>query len=175
MTLASRCHFLRRRTGNGSARAAVKADPFDGAVVVDDCRVVGIVYDGDVHVGHRAIVVIRAASPVAAEKPGTGVAETVVNAAVEADFRSPVSRGPSVEAIFERPIPWSPEQTDFRREHPRARNPEITIRPIGPIAGNPNVAWLRTDGLHIHWQHRRTNPNGDADSSLRSGFHRDRE
>src|SRR5260370_7902992 len=166
MTLASRCHFLRRRTGNGSARAAVKADPFDGAVVVDDCRVVGIVYDGDVHVGHRAIVVIRAASPVAAEKAGTGVAETVVNAAVEADSRSPVARGPSVEAIFERPIPWSPEQTDFRRLHPGAGDPEITVRSIGPIAGNPDVTSLRTDRLHIHWQHPSTNPNADAPSNF---------
>ena len=92
--LAGRCHFPRRRTSIGSAPAAIKADPVD--VVVDDCRVVGIVNDGDVHVGHRAVVVVVATSPVAAEKADTGVAETVVNAAIEADFGSPVARRPDV-------------------------------------------------------------------------------
>src|SRR5712691_2606272 len=112
MTLAVRCHFLRRRMSSDSAPAAVKADAVD--VVVDDCRVVGVAHNGHVHVGHRAVVVVGATSPVAAEKADTGVAETVVNAAVEADFGSPVARGPSVKAVFfEGPIPWSPEQTHF--------------------------------------------------------------
>src|SRR6266704_721699 len=109
--LAGRCHFPRRRTSIGSAPAAIKADPVD--VVVDDCRVVGIVNDGDVHVGHRAVVVVVATSPVAAEKADTGVAETVVNAAVEADFGSPVARRPRVEAASPSPVARSPEQTDF--------------------------------------------------------------
>src|SRR5712691_10851426 len=110
--LASRCHLSRCRTSSASAPAAVKADP--RAIVVDDRRVVGIANDGDVHVGHRAVVVVVATSPVAAEKADTGVAKTVVNAAVEADFGSPVARGPSVKAVFfEGPIPWSPEQTHF--------------------------------------------------------------
>src|SRR6266851_975231 len=154
MTLAVRCHFLRRRMSSDSAPAAVKADAVD--VVVDDCRVVGVAHNGHVHVGHRAVVVVGATSPVAAEKADTGVAETVVNAAVEADFGSPVARRPSVEAVFEGPIPWSPEETDFRRECPGTRNPDIAR------------SWA--DGLRINWQYRRPNPNGDADSNLRSGL-----
>src|SRR6267154_5638304 len=94
MVLTDRFHLSRPRTSGGSAPAAIEADP--GAIVVDDCRVVGIVNDGDVHVGYRAIVVVIATSPVAAEKADTGVAETVVNAAVEADFRSPVAWRPDV-------------------------------------------------------------------------------
>src|SRR6267154_2527867 len=94
MVLTDRFHLSRPRTSGGSAPAAIEADP--GAIVVDDCRVVGIVNDGDVHVGYRAIVVVIATSPVAAEKADTGVAETVVNAAVEADFGSPVAWRPDV-------------------------------------------------------------------------------
>src|SRR5713226_10061476 len=153
--LASRCHFPRGRTSSGSAPASVKADPVD--VVVDDGRVVGIVNDGDVHVGHRAVVVVVATSPVAAEKADTGVAETVVNAAVEADFGSPVTRRPSVEAVFEGPIPWSPEETDFRRECPGARNPKVAVRAVSPVAGNPDIARSWADGLRINWQYRRPN------------------
>src|SRR5216683_2413546 len=139
MTLAVRCHFLRRRMSSDSAPAAVKADAVD--VVVDDCRVVGVAHNGHVHVGHRAVVVVGATSPVAAEKADTGVAETVVNAAVEADFGSPVARSPSV-----------------------------AVQAVSPVAGNPDIARSWADGLHINWQYRRPNPNGDADSNLRSGL-----
>src|SRR6266478_2635636 len=154
MTLAVRCHFLRRRMSSDSAPATVKADAVD--VVVDDCRVVGVAHNGHVHVGHRAVVVVGATSPVAAEKADTGVAETVVNAAVEADFGSPVAR--------------RPEETDFRRECPGARNPKVAVQAVSPVAGNPDIARSWADGLRINWQYRRPNPNGDADSNLRSGL-----
>src|SRR6266478_4216638 len=153
MTLAVRCHFLRRRMSSDSAPAAVKADAVD--VVVDDCRVVGVAHNGHVHVGHRAVVVVGATSPVAAE---------------EADSGSPVARRPSVEAVFEGPIPWSPEETDFRRECPGARNPKVAVQAVSPVAGNPDIARSWADGLRINWQYRRPNPNGDADSNLRSGL-----
>src|SRR6267154_2780547 len=94
VVLTGRFHLSRRRTSCGSAPAAIEADA--GAIDVDDRRVVGIVNDGDVHVGYRAIVVVVATSPVAAEKADTGVTKTVVNAAVEADFRSPVAWRPDV-------------------------------------------------------------------------------
>src|SRR6266705_2960883 len=170
--LASRCHLSRCRTSSASAPAAVKADP---RTIVDDRRVVGIVNDGDVHVGHRAVVVVVATSPVAAEKADTGVAETVVNAAVEADFGSPVARVPNVEAVFPSPIPWSPEQADLRREYPCSRDPEMAVRTVSPVARDPNVARFRTNRLYVHGQHRRTNPNGDAHSNLRSGLNRYRQ
>src|SRR5258708_11730041 len=144
VVLAHRFHLSRRRTSSNSVAAAIKADAAD--VVVDDRRVVGIVNDGDVHVGHRAVVVVVATSPVAAEKADTGVAETVVNATVEADFGSPVARRPFVEAVFESPIPWSPQKADFRRGYPGSGNPEVAVRPVGPVARSPDVARSRTDG-----------------------------
>src|SRR6266571_7075619 len=175
MTLVSSGLFLRGRTSGYSAPATVETDSVDRRVVVDDCRVVGIVHDGDVHVGDGTVIVERVASPVAAEKADTGVAETVVNAAIEADSGPPVARIPRVEAVFPSPVAWSPEQTDFRREYPRARNPEVAVRTISPIAGDPDIARARADGLRVNWQHWRSDPNGDANSNLCSGLSRDRQ
>src|SRR6266702_8069036 len=168
MMPASRSHFARRRTNGCSARATVKADPVDR-------RGVGVAHNRDVHVGHGAVVVVRAASPVAAEEADAGVAEAVVNAAIEADFRSPVARVPCIKAVFPSPVPWSPEQTDFRREYPCAWNPEIAVRTVSPITRDPNVTGSGTNGLYVNWQHRRTNPNRDAYSNLCSGLNRYRQ
>src|SRR5216683_2599962 len=151
MMPASRSHFARRRTNGCSARATIKADPVD--------RVVGVAYNSDVNVGHGAVVVVRAASPVAAEEADAGVAEAVVNATIEADFGSPVAWVPCIKAVFPSPVPWSPEQTNFRREYPRAWNPEIAVRTVSPITRDPNVTGSGTNGLYVNWQHRRTNPN----------------
>src|SRR6266566_5178746 len=149
MLLASGSRFPRRRTSGYSARAAVKTDPLDGCVVVDDGRVVGVAHDRDVYVGHGAVVIVGATSPVA--------------------------RVPNVEAVFPSPIPWSPEQADLRREYPCSRDPEMAVRTVSPVARDPNVARFRTNRLYVHGQHRRTNPNGDAHSNLRSGLNRYRQ
>src|SRR5216683_2348058 len=159
MMPASRSQFLRRWTNGCSARATIKADPVDRGVVVDDGRVVGVAHNRDVNVGHGAVVVVRAASPVAAEEADAGVAEAVVNATIEADFGSPVAWVPCIKAVFPSPVPWSPEQTNFRREYPRAWNPEIAVRTVSPITRDPNVTGSGTNGLYVNWQHRRTNPN----------------
>src|SRR5690349_17241020 len=98
MTLACSFHFPRRRASRCSTGSTVETDPVDRGVVVDDGRVVGVVDDGDVYVGYSAVVVVRAAAPVAAEKAHAGVAEAVVNATVVADFRSPIARIPHIEA-----------------------------------------------------------------------------
>src|SRR5712692_2142028 len=167
MVLAGNFHFPRCRTSGCSTPAAVETHTVDRGAVVDDRRVVSVVHDGYVYVGYSAIVVVRAASPVAAEEANAGVAEAVVNATVVADFRSPISGVPSINTVIPSPVPWSPEQTDFRRFYPGARNPEIAVRAISPVARDPDEARRRTDRLNIYWQNRRTKPNGDAYSNFR--------
>src|SRR5271170_7478742 len=71
----SRCHA----TG-----PAVEADPVDRRVI-DYRLVVDIVNVGDIHMADRAIVIKLLTLPVPAAVPTAGVAETVVDAAVEAD------------------------------------------------------------------------------------------
>src|SRR6266481_178184 len=169
-----RADFPRCWTGSHSSRATVEADPVCRSVV-DDGRVVSVAHDCDVYVGHRAVVVVGAVSPVAAEEADAGIAETVIDSAVVTYFRSPVAGMPYIEIVFPSPVPGSPEQTDFRRLHPGARDPEIAVRAIGPISGNPDIAGFRADGLNIHRQRRRTNPNRNANNNLRSGLSWDRQ
>src|SRR5882724_6998404 len=129
--LTLRADFPRCWTGSHSSRATVEADPVCRSAV-DDGRVVSVAHDCDVYVGHRAVVVVGAVSPVAAEEADAGIAETVIDSAVVTDFRS-------------------------------------------PVAGNPDIAGFRADGLDIHRQRRRTNPNRNANNNLRSGLSWDRQ
>ena len=86
--LTVRRDFSICRPGSDASRAPVKADSV--------CRVVNyggvliVAHNCDVHVGHGAVVEVRAAFPVATEKANTGVAEAVVDSAIVADLRSPV-------------------------------------------------------------------------------------
>src|SRR5260370_7050408 len=89
MTLVSSGLFLRGRTSGYSAAATVETDPVDRCVVVDDCRVVGVANDGDVHVGDGTVVVERVASPVAAEIASSGAPATVANAPITTNPRPP--------------------------------------------------------------------------------------
>src|SRR6266571_1160717 len=55
MTLVSSGLFLRGRTSGYSAPATVETDSVDRRVVIDDCRVVSVANDDDVHVGDGAV------------------------------------------------------------------------------------------------------------------------
>src|SRR5215471_11048035 len=174
VTLVSSLQLLRSWTSRCATRTTVEAHAVDRRVVDDGC-VVGVVHDGDIDVGHRAVVVVSASLPVTAKEAGTGVAESVVDSAIEANFRSPVAVVPNVEAVIPVPIARSPEQADFWRKDPRAWNPEVAIETVGPIAGDPNVARSWADWLDVNRQYRRTNPNRNAHSNLCSGWNRYRQ
>src|SRR5262249_36745974 len=151
--------------------AAVIADAIYGDVVVDYSLVVNM-HIGDVDVVHRAVVVERAAAPISANVADAKVAETVVHATVEADVRSPVSRVPKVEAFTPTPVAWRPKEPWFRGDHPRARHPEITVFPIRPVAGRPDVAITRASRLHIHRQYRRRDADRNKNPRKRQGGNR---
>src|SRR5215469_7030945 len=174
VTLVSSLQLLRSWTSRCATRTTVEAHAVDGRVVDDGC-VVRVAHDGDVHVGHRAVVVVSATLPVTAEEAGTGVAESVIDSAIEANFRSPVAVVPDVQAVIPVPKARSPEQTDFRRKDPRAWNPEVAIGTVSPIAGDPDEARSWADWLDIDGQYRRTNPNRDAHNNLCSGWNRYRQ
>ncbi len=135
--------------GVDSARAAVEADARDVALIYHDAFFVDVVNDGYVDVGDGAVVIVIPTTPVAAEEADSGIAEAIVNAAVEAHCWSPVAGVPDVEAFVPAPIAWSPKEAGFRGYLPRAGNPEIVVVAIGPIAGNPDVARPRADRLRV--------------------------
>src|SRR5262245_30439815 len=71
VTLVSGLQLLRRWTSRCATRPTMEAHAVDRRVV-NDGGVVGVAHDGDVDVGHRAVVVVGASLPVTAEEAGTG-------------------------------------------------------------------------------------------------------
>jgi hypothetical protein len=77
-------------------------------IVNGDGGIVGVVNNGGVHVADVGVISKVPAIPPAAEEADAAVPEAVINAAVEADLRSPVSAMPKESAAAPAPIPWSP-------------------------------------------------------------------
>ena len=153
------------RSRVGSTIAAVVADAIH-ARIVDDRLVVRVMNDGGVYVHDRGVVKEVAASPVSALKASAHVSESIKNATVEADLVSPIASVPEVNAVAPSPISRSPQETDFGRENPRARHPVVVTIGIvpSPIAGRPEIAFTRTDGLYVNRQKRRRNRDRHADA-----------
>jgi bacterial/archaeal transporter family protein len=147
------------RSGSG---ATVVTDAVHGGVVDDDRFVVSVVDDRGVDIGNGAVVSKYAVLPTAAFEAHAAVTETVVDAAVEADVLSPIAAVPAVKATFKTPVAGRPEKSWRGRGHPSSRNPVIVVVAVSPVAGRPDVASFRTNGLHVNRQGRRRYVNGNA-------------
>jgi hypothetical protein len=154
MLLTGGGNLLRRRPHRSTAGTAIVANV--GRVVDDDGLVVDV---GDRRVGDvvdGAVVEESAAAPIAAFVADASIAVSIGNAAVEADFRTPIAFMKGIDAVVPAPISWRPQQLRFRRQRPRARYPIIARIVIpGPIAGRPDVAWGRDRRLIVNRQRRR--------------------
>jgi hypothetical protein len=105
MTVASRRFLFGIGASGDATRAAVEAD----AVDVDIHRlVVNVVNIHDVNVGNRAVVEEMSVIPASAYEADTEISEAVVDAAVEADVRSPPAFMEEKSATFPTPPRWSP-------------------------------------------------------------------
>jgi hypothetical protein len=124
-----------RGTSTQTTTAPVIADAVDGCVVDNGL----VVHIGDVHIadiGHRPVVGENSIVPASAFEPDAGVAETLVDATVEADLRPPVAFIPNESATAPAPEARSPEHTGNGRLHPSAGNPVVAVGAVGPIAGS---------------------------------------
>ena len=84
------------RGGGARIDAAVAAVIADVRIVHDDGLLVHVADDVHVYVVHVRVIEKVAVGPAAAEVAGADVTETVIDAAVETDFRSPVARVPKI-------------------------------------------------------------------------------
>jgi hypothetical protein len=159
-----RRHFSLRRTRVDSPSPAVKAHVT--RVIYHYGPVICVVNDVHVHVAVSAVVSKYAVVPIAALVANAHVPEAIVNAAVEADVRSPVPRMPQIHAVTPTPISRRPQETNLRRHHPRAWYPVIIVTIPRPIPGRPNVPITRARWLRIHRQGRRTHSYRDAHANL---------
>src|SRR5580693_4171949 len=109
--VAIRCHFSGSRTSVNAATAAIEADAIHVRVIVDHCAVIYVVYVGDVHVVHATVVEEMAAVPVATLVAEAAVPETVVNTAIEANVRAPVTGVPEISAATPAPVARRPQES----------------------------------------------------------------
>src|SRR5580704_1885137 len=171
VVIAIRGHLRGTRTGVDAAATAVEADAIHFAVV-GHCAVIDVVNVVNVDVADAAIVEKVTAAPVAAFEAETAVTETVINSAIEADVRTPVTGVPEISAVAPAPITGSPEKSDARRDDPSAGNPEIAVGAIGPISGRPNISIARANRLRIDGQRRRSDGDGDPEAESGRGGRR---
>ncbi len=166
--LVCRGHFCLARAGVNSTGAAVIADMVHGGVV-DHGPVVNIVNVRDVHVIHRAVVVEGSMIPVSAFIADTTVAETVVDATVEADMRAPIALIPSVGVAAPTPVTGSPEKANLGSHHPRTGHPVVAFISISPVSGRPQITFGRGHGLHVHRERGRSDRDRYAELRERGG------
>jgi hypothetical protein len=120
------------------------------------------------------VVPVVAAAPISAVKPGAKVTEAVVNAAVVADGRAPVTSVPEVAAGAIAPVAGGPESVDVGRHNPSAVDPLVAVTGPGPVAGGPDVAVAGSDGLFVDRDGGRRHGNRDKDACV-GGSGSDRE
>ena len=161
--------LLRLRAGLDSASATVEAD----VSVVHDSDVIDVdVGDvGSAIVADSGVVEEVTAAPFAACKPGSEVAEAVVNAAIEADVWAPISAMEPIKATIPAPVSGRPKIARRRCHDPGAGNPVVAFGTIVPVAWGPDIALAGADRLHVNGENR----GGDAniDGELPKGRRRD--
>lgn len=138
--LAAGRQFRRSGSDLQPAGSAIEADPRASAVVNCYAAVVDVMHYGNVHIVDRMVVIEVTTTPVAALVANSDIAKSVVDAAIEADVRSPVATIKSIAVMPESPIARCPERTNIRSLHPRSRDPIVAVGRVTPIAGSPQVS-----------------------------------
>jgi hypothetical protein len=91
-------------------RTTVEADAVHGHVV-DDRPVVHVRHVSRAEVSARVVVEEGTTMPIATRESDTGITEAVIDTAVEADVRPPISGMPQIGTVNPTPVARRPEQT----------------------------------------------------------------
>ena len=131
--------------------------------------VVNVMVHVDVHVIHCRVVEKMPVVPASAFITTTEVTEAIVDPTIETYKRAPVAVIEKKSPAAPAPIAWSPEEADFRSDHPRARHPVIAAISPTPIPRGPDIAVARANWLRVDGQLRRRDGDGDAYLRERNG------
>ena len=136
-----------------STATSVVADAI--LAVIPDLVIVYIVNGRRVYIRDYPVVPQVAAVPIGSVIPVAGVSVSVIDAAVEADMRTPVARMQHVNIVIITPPRRRPEGAHPRGHHPCAGNPVVPGTRIIPIARRPLVILSRTGRLTVLGKRRR--------------------
>src|SRR5260370_33134768 len=169
MASASRGLLLGRRSRVDAAVAAVITHARNSDVVVHHRRVVHVVDFGHVDVIHRTVVVEAPAVPAATFIPAAKISVAVIDPAVKTYDRSPISFVKHKRGSTPGPIARSPQETNFRRQHPSSRHPEIVfiVGDPAPITWGPDIPLSWAKRLHVYRQLRRWKAHRNANTHSR--------
>src|SRR5260370_24142174 len=168
MAFASRGLLLGRRSRVDAAVAAVITHARNSDVVVHHRRVVHVVDFGHVDVIHRTVVVEAPAVPAATFIPAAKISVAVIDPAVKTYDRSPISFVKHKRGSTPGPISRSPQETNFRRQHPSSRHPVIVyiVGVPGPITWGPDIPLSLANRLHVYRQLPRWEAHRHANTHL---------
>src|SRR5262249_959266 len=152
------CRGLLRIHTIGTVEAGAVSIHIPGERVID----VGVVDDVGIHARHSGVVLEGVSAPAPAPVAVSGVAKTVINAAVKTDSRPPVTLIKHVCAVAPAPPRRCPKQTYSRRWDPGARNQIIIPVTPSPVSGSPDVACDRAERLLVYRQRRWSDVDGYA-------------
>jgi hypothetical protein len=146
------CDLRRLRTNVDATTTAVVGDAVDGRVVDDDRAVIDVGDPRGVDAVHSAVVVEVVALPITAVIAASRIAEAVVDAAVEANVRTPEAAVKDVAAAEESPISGGPESSIEGWSAPGAGNPVVARRSVSPVPGSPEIVGSGGFGLFVFGQ-----------------------
>jgi hypothetical protein len=138
-----------------SALSAVEAHTDAAAAIISHGTVVNVMHNRSIHIVVGAVVVEMPTAPVAALVADADIAEAVIDAAIEADMRTPVATVKPIAVIVVAPVAGRPERALVGSLHPSAGNPVIAALTPSPVAGRPQIAVAGRLRLVIVGQGRR--------------------
>jgi hypothetical protein len=166
------CRLFRGSRSRVDPTGAVEAGVIiNDSPIVDHCTVhIGVVDERRINSPNRGIIVKDTAVPPAATETRSKITEAIVDAAVKSNVGTPITGVPAVGAADKDPVTRSPKKSWFGHFMPDARNPEITVISVGPIAWGPQISILRTRWLLVDGKRRRRNCNRDRLSDKRGRY-----
>jgi hypothetical protein len=173
MALMQGCDFGGARLDIDATVAAVVADAVGGLravvdVIHNDVALI-VVADAGADVGDGAVVVEVVPLPVASEEAEAHVAKAVIDAAVEADMRAPISAMEAVVNAAPAPVGRGPESAIIRRWNPFTRDPVVAVIAPGPVAGSPEIVGIGSGWLVVFGQRRWRLIGGDRGLGVSAG------
>ena len=155
MRLVQRSQFRGPRTHLDSTRSAVETHTGICPAVPANRAVVHVVYDGDVDVIDRSVVVEVATTPITALVAEADIAKAIVDAAIVADVPAPIAAVKAITVIPKAPVAGGPKCALVGCFNPRTGYPVIALRRPGPITGSPDIVVTGSLRLIVVGQRRR--------------------